>query len=293
VSENLPLPVAGFIGLGNIGFPMAKRALANPSGLVVFDVRAEACEPLVRKGAIAADSVAAVARTAQVISIVVRDDDQVREVVAELLAEAREGAVYAIHSTVSADTASELAELAAPFGVAVVDAPISGGAMGAANGTLAVMIGGTVDAAAACEPVFSLFASLVVRVGDVGAGTRTKLARNLMHFVAFAAAGEASRLAEAAGIDLVTLGTIVRHSDSVTGGPGAIMLRETAATLDPSDPWFAILSNVASLGGKDLCQALELGAHLGVDLPLAQLANERLRFELGLPDPTKPPVEGK
>lgn len=277
------MTTAGFIGLGNIGLPMAKRLLANPDGLVVFDVRPEACAPLVAKGATAAADVAQVGREAPVVCIVVRDDDQVRDVVGQLLSAPSPGQVIAIHSTIRAATAEELAATAAAVGVHVVDAPISGGAMGAAQGTLAVMLGGTDEAAERARPVLSHFASKVSLLGPVGAGTRAKLARNLMHFVAFTAAGEAARLAQAAGISVAELGDIVRHSDAVTGGPGAILLRGSADPIEPGDPWFAIMENVASLGTKDLSQALELAGELGVDTPLARLALERLAGELGLP----------
>lgn len=278
------MAVAGFIGLGNIGGPMARRLLANPDGLVVFDVRPESYEKLVAKGATAAADVADVARTADVISVVVRDDDQVRDVTTELLAASRPGLVIAIHSTIKASTAIALAEVAEPLGVHIVDAPISGGAMGAHAGTLAVMVGGEADAVELCRPVFGHFASLVSHLGPVGSGTRSKLARNLLHFVAFTAVGEAQRLAEAAGIPVAELGRIVRHSDSVTGGPGAIMLRDSAGPLAPGDDWYPVMENVASLGAKDLRQALELAAELGVDTPLASMALQRLALELGLPE---------
>ena len=280
------MSVAGFIGLGNIGGPMARRLLAHADGLVVFDLRPESYEKLVAKGASAAADVADVGRRSDVISIVVRDDDQVREVVGQLLEVARPGQVYAIHSTIRAATAIDLAADAAEHGVSVVDAPISGGAMGAHGGTLAVMVGGDPDAIELCRPVFSHWAQMISHLGPVGAGTRAKLARNLLHFVSFTAVGEAQRLAEAAGISLVELGAIVRHTDSVTGGPGAIMLRDTAAPLASEDPWFAVFANVASLGTKDLGQAIELAAELGVDVPMATLALERLAGELGVPDPS-------
>ena len=218
------------------------------------------------------------------VSVVVRDDDQVRDVTTELLAASRPGLVIAIHSTIKASTAIALAEVAEPLGVHIVDAPISGGAMGAHAGTLAVMVGGEAGAVELCRPVFGHFASLVSHLGPVGSGTRAKLARNLLHFVAFTAVGEAQRLAEAAGIPVAELGKIVRQSDSVTGGPGAIMLRDSAGPLAPGDDWYPVMENVASLGAKDLQQALELAAELGVDTPLASMALQRLALELGLPE---------
>jgi 3-hydroxyisobutyrate dehydrogenase-like beta-hydroxyacid dehydrogenase len=268
----------GFIGLGQMGAPMAGRARPE----TVYDVRAEAVKPLVDDGARAANSPAALAHDADVISVMVRDDDQVRDVVAGILTSAVRGTVVAVHSTIRAGTAEQLAEQAAPYGVDVVDAPVTGGFMGARDGTLAIMAGGAADAVERCRGPFGAFADLVVHMGPVGAGTRAKLARNLLHFVALTAAGEAQRLAEAAGIDLRALGKVVRHSDAVTGGPGAIILRETTAPLSPADDWYGVMEHVRDLGEKDLSLALDLGAQLGVDLPLARLALDGFAESLGI-----------
>jgi 3-hydroxyisobutyrate dehydrogenase-like beta-hydroxyacid dehydrogenase len=125
-------------------------------------------------------------------------------------------------------------------------------------------------------------------MGQAGAGTQAKLARNLLHFAAFTAAAEAQRLAEAAGLDLRKLARIVRHSDAVTGGAGSIMLRRTTAPLDAGDPLREILEHVRALGEKDLALALELGASLGVDLPMAEYAMANFAAGLGLPAGRKP-----
>ncbi|MBW8486080.1 NAD(P)-dependent oxidoreductase [Actinomadura parmotrematis] len=270
----------GFVGLGQMGAPMAAHLV--DAGLVVYDARPEAAADLVKAGARLAGSVADAAAHADVLSVMVRDDAQVREVGAEALASARPGSVLAIHSTISASTAEELAEEGRKYGIDVVDAPVSGGFMGATAGTLAVMVGGTEEAFERCREPFGAWADLVLHMGPVGAGTRTKLARNLLHFTAFAAAAEAQRLAEAAGVSLRRLGRVVRHTDAITGGPGAIMLRGTAAPLDPADDLYPIMQNVHSLGAKDLALALELAGELGVDAPLARLALERLAAGLGL-----------
>ena len=118
--------------------------------------------------------------------------------------------------------------------------------------------------------------SKVVHAGPLGAGTKMKLARNLIHFVAFTAVTEAQRLAEAGGLDLVALGEVVRHTDAITGGPGAIMYRDTTAPLDHDDFWYGVFDHVRALGEKDLSFAIELAGTLGVDVPLAQLARENL-----------------
>lgn len=276
----------GFIGLGQIGAPMARRLLAWPGGLVVYDVRPEALLPFLEAGARAAGSPREVAESAEVISLMVRDDAQVEEVLtgpAGLLETATPGTVVAIHSTIAATTATRLAETHGPRGIEIVDAPVSGGAPGAAQGNLAVLVGASDTALARCREVFELWSGHIMHAGPPGAGTQAKLARNLLHFVSFAAAAEAQRLAEAAGLDLVELGKVVRHTDAITGGPGAIMLRPTTAPLASDDPWHPILSHVRELGHKDLTLAITLGAELGVDTPFARLALERLAAGLGLP----------
>ncbi len=277
-------PSVGFIGLGQIGAPMANRLVGWPGGLVLYDARPEAMEPFAT-GARLAGSVAEVGRTANLISVMVRDDAQVTDVIRELAAAAaglRE-LIVAVHSTIRADTAPALAVEVRPAGVEVIDAPVSGGAPGAQDGRLAVMIGGSREAYELCRGPFGRWADLILYMGAVGAGTRAKLARNLLHFVSFTAAAEAQRLAAAAGLDLRKLGRAVRHSDAVTGGPGAIMLRATTAPLQASDPLTGILEHVRELGEKDLALALELGAELGVELPLAEIALRDFGSGLGLP----------
>ena len=276
----------GFVGLGNIGRPMALRLATAPAeqGLevVVHDVAAEPVAELAAAGAEVADSVAELAAAVDVLCVMVRDDDQVREVMGQVLGAARDGLTVVLHSTVAPGTPFQLFDTAARHGVAVLDAPVSGGPMGAADGTLAIMVGGDDDAFAAARPALEAMGSKVVHAGPIGAGTRFKLARNLLHFVSFTAVAEAQRLAEAAGLDLRALGEVVRHTDAITGGPGAIMHRDTTAPLDRDDFWHGVFSHVAALGEKDLGFALALADELGVDVPLAREANDRLRTGLGL-----------
>lgn len=282
--EDSPAPV-GFIGLGNMGAPIAHRLLAWPGGLVVCDVRPEATEPFVAEGATATATPAEVARTARLVSVTVLDDAQVREVVDGtdgILRTAAPGTVIAVHSTISDATAEELAGVCARSGVHLVDAPVSGGAPGAEKGELAVMVGGPREVYEACKPVFALWAAMPVHAGEVGAGTRMKLARNLLHFISFTATAEASRLAEAAGIDIAKLGRVVRHTDAITGGAGAVMLRDTTAPIAEDDFWHGVFTHVRGLGEKDLALALSLGERLGVDLPLGAIALRDLGTGFGV-----------
>ncbi|WP_256206374.1 NAD(P)-binding domain-containing protein [Nocardioides luteus] len=277
---------AGFVGLGNIGRPMALRlAAADGIELWVHDIAAEPVAELGAAGAKAAASVAELAAAVDVLSVMVRDDDQVRQVLAEVVATDRAGQgplTVLVHSTVAPETPAELAATASPHGVHVLDAPVSGGPMGAADGTLAILVGGTPEAYAAAAPVLAAMATKVVHAGEIGAGTKLKLARNLLHFASFTAATEAQRLAEAAGLDLVALGEVVRHTDAITGGPGAIMHRDTTAPIEETDFWHGVFGHVVALGEKDLGFAVALADELGVEVPLARLALERLASGLGL-----------
>jgi 3-hydroxyisobutyrate dehydrogenase-like beta-hydroxyacid dehydrogenase len=273
----------GYIGLGNQGAPMAKRLVDWPGGLVVFDVRTEAMTPLVEVGAELADSVADVGKVADVISVTVLNDAQVRDVVGQLAEHAKSGTVIAIHSTIEPTTAAELADQLRPRNIHIVDAPVSGGAGAADKGELAVMVGADDQAYEAVKPVFKKWASMVVRAGEPGAGTRMKLARNMLTFVGFAAACEAQRLAEAAGIDLQKLGRVVRHSDAQSGGPGAIMVRDDTKPLQPDHFVYDMFVHTRGLAEKDLRLALALGEATGVELPLAEIALRDLAAGLGVP----------
>jgi len=274
----------GYIGLGNMGSPMATKMTEWPGGITVYDIRTEAMTPLAEKGASLADSVADVA-VADIIHITVLDDAQVREVVRELAAHAKPETVIAIHSTISDTTAVELARELKQQGIHIVDAPVSGGAAAAAKGELATMVGADREVYEQLKPAFKQWASLVIHAGQPGAGTRMKLARNMLTFTSYAAACEAMKLAEAAGLNLQALGRVVRHSDAQSGGPGAIMVREDMTQL-ASDHWlYDAFTHTRGLGEKDLSLALALGEAVDVDLPLAHVALQRLAEGLGVPHP--------
>jgi len=282
----------GFVGLGNIGKPMALRLAASVDvELRGFDIATTPVDELVAAGATAAESVAELGNWSDVLCVMVRDDDQVRAVLDEVLTnlKSRNSFVpvsFIVHSTVAPETPAQLQESVTRvcgFAVEVIDAPVSGGPMGAADGSLAIMVGSSGEAFKAVEPVLSVMGSKVVHAGPLGRGTQFKLARNLLHFVSFTAATEAARLAEAAGIDLLALGEVVRHTDAITGGPGAILYRDTTAPIESGDFWHDVFSHVVALGEKDLRFATELAEKLDVDVPLARLALDELAPGLGLP----------
>jgi 3-hydroxyisobutyrate dehydrogenase-like beta-hydroxyacid dehydrogenase len=283
MSERVAL---GYIGLGNMGAPMAKRMIEWPGGVTVYDIRTEAMTPLAEAGASLADSIADVA-AADIVHVTVLNDAQVRQVVGELAAHAKPGTVIAIHSTISDTTAVELADEFKPQGIHIVDAPVSGGAGAAEKGELATMVGAEREVYERIKPAFKQWASLVIHAGTPGAGTRMKLARNMLTFTSYAAACEAMKLAEAAGLDLQALGRVVRHTDALTSGPGAIMVREDMETIEPDNFLYQSFLHARELGEKDLSLALALGDAVSVELPLAQLAYQRLADGLGVPHTEK------
>ena len=276
----------GYIGLGNMGAPMAQRMIEWPGGGTVYDIRTEAMTRLAEAGASLADSIADVA-AADLVHVTVLDDAQVRQVVGELAAHAKPGTVIAIHSTFSDTTAAELADELKRQEIHIVDAPVSGGAAAAEKGELATMVGAERDIYERIKPAFKQWASLVIHAGTPGAGTRMKLARNMLTFTSYAAACEAMKLAEAAGLDLQALGRVVRHTDALTSGPGAIMVRDDMKTLEPEHFLYEPFLHTRGLGEKDLSLALALGEAVSVDLPLAQLAYQRLADGLGVPHTEK------
>jgi 3-hydroxyisobutyrate dehydrogenase len=272
----------GYIGLGNMGAPMAKRLVDWPGGVTVYDIRTDAMTPLAEVGATLADSVADVA-AADIISVTVLDDAQVREVVGALAANAKPGTVIAIHSTISDTTAVELANDLKPQGIHIVDAPVSGGAAAAEKGELATMVGAEREVYERIKPAFKRWASMVIHAGEPGAGTRMKLARNMLTFTSYAAACEAMKLAEAAGLDLQALGRVVRHTDALTGGAGSIMVRDDMKPIEADSFLYQPFLHARELGEKDLSLALALGKAVSVELPLAELARQRLAIGLGVP----------
>jgi 3-hydroxyisobutyrate dehydrogenase-like beta-hydroxyacid dehydrogenase len=272
----------GYIGLGNMGAPMAKRLAEWPGGFTVFDVRAESMEPFAELGATLADDVTGVA-DADIISITVLNDEQVRSVIADLAPTVKPDTVIVIHSTISDTTAAELAEQYRSQGIHIVDAPVSGGGAAAEKGELAIMVGAERPVYERIKPALKQFGSMVIHAGEPGAGTRMKLARNMLTFTSYAAACEAMKLAEAAGLDLGALGRVVRHTDALTSGPGAIIVRDNMTELTPDHWLYDAFTHTRGLGEKDLSLAIGLGDVVGVDLPLAQLALQRLADGLGVP----------
>jgi len=276
----------GVIGLGDIGRGLADNLKGAGVILSVFDIRAEALDPY-RDGAHIASSPADLAQRCDVIFVAVINDVQVRDVLTGpdgVFSAAGEGSSVIIVSTISTQTVTELHTEGLSHHVAVVDCGVSGGPSAAASGELVCMVGGTADEVERVRPVLEVIGCLVLHMGPHGAGLSAKLARNLVQYGSWLAAFEAQTLAEAAGIDLLKLGQAIKESDKRIGGASTLMFRTTAEPWPPdADAGLVNAMRAASLlAHKDLGAARALGEELGVDLPLAELTDERCDRIFGL-----------
>lgn len=189
----------GFAGLGNLGLPLATTLVRAGFDLAVLDTVPDRAEPLVAVGAKAVPDAAALAER-DVLVLAVPDDTAVEQVLAAYLAVDRPGRAVVVHSTVLPQTAKRLAHEAAGHGVVLVDAPVSGGAERAANGTLTVLAGGETAALERVRPLLAAVGDPVLHVGPVGAGAAAKLANQLTMFANLAGVYEAIDFATAHGV---------------------------------------------------------------------------------------------
>src|SRR5262249_4824743 len=184
----------GLLGCGRMGAAMGGHLLAAGTPLAVYDPLADACAPLVERGAVACATPAAVAARSELVLIVVVDDAQTREGVDACLENAAAGTVLALCASIRPDTCRELAAQAAARGIDVIAAALVRGERGAEEGRLALFCGGPAWVVDRIRPAVAPFAADVVRVGDVGAGQVAKTANNILLWACIRADVEALRL---------------------------------------------------------------------------------------------------
>lgn len=284
-------PRVGVIGLGDIGRGVATSLLREEFPLVVCDVRPEATEPYAERATVAA-SPAELVRLSEVAVVAVVNDAQVHAVLSGPdggLAAAGAGTTVVVVSTISVPCVQAIGAEAEGLGVALLDCGVSGGPTAAASGELVCMVGGDPEVIARVQPVFDAIGSLTVPMGGFGTGLAAKLARNLVTYGSWLAAYEAQRLAEAAGIVLTDLANAIRVSDTRIGGASTLMFRQTVApfTEDDDRGLVGAMRSASLLAHKDLTAALELARSLGVELPLAEMTEERCDEIFGLGPPTR------
>jgi len=206
----------GFIGLGNMGAPMAEHVLADGHDLTVYDIDPDARARLDEVGATVGENAADVAAASEVTFLSLPTPGAVREVVTgeNGVAEGIEpGATLVDTTTSTPDTTEEMADLLADRDVTVLGAPVSGGTSGAREATLTTMVGGDPATYEACMDLFSTYAEDIYHVGDSpGDGHVAKLLNNYLSFLAIVGTSEAVALGERAGLDAGTLVEIFSRS---------------------------------------------------------------------------------
>jgi 3-hydroxyisobutyrate dehydrogenase-like beta-hydroxyacid dehydrogenase len=251
----------GFIGLGEMGRHMAGHLLKNDFPVVSCANRSrEAIEALKLDGLQEVDNPRLVGEHSDILMIVVVDQDQTDQVLRGddgALVAMRQGSTVVVMSTLAPGYCQELAEDAASVGVRVLDCPISGGPMGAENGTLALITGGEEKVVEDCRAALESMGS-VYHCGDVGMGMVAKLANNAVGIGASALLIEVRTMANAYGMDLPTLMEIIRN------GTGNCFAAQNWDAVVPTWP------HLAQLMKKDMNLCRDAGKQVDVGLPMIE-----------------------
>jgi 2-hydroxy-3-oxopropionate reductase len=259
----------GFIGLGIMGRPMARNLLAAGYPLTVHSRSPGPVDDLVDAGAASAVDVVALAAASDVVITMLPDTPDVVDVGGQVVRSAAPGTLFIDMSSVDPSAARELAAEGLERGVAVLDAPVSGGEKGAVEATLSIMVGGDDESFARARPVFDALGSSVVHVGPSGAGQVCKACNQLVVAATIEAVAEALRLAEAAGVDAGKV------REALAGGFAGSKILEVHGRrmLDRSfDPGFRV-----RLHRKDARIVLDLAAETGSAVPSFAVVTEQLQ----------------
>ena len=278
----------GFIGLGDIGEPMA-RNLCGTYETVVYDLREEAVAKLVESGAKAASSCREVGERCEVIGVCVMDDAATEAVFLGddgILAGASADTLVAIHSTINPRTIEKLAERASECGVHVLDAQMTGGRARAETRELRYMVGGDDALVERLRPVLETSAEQITHCGQLGNGAIAKLCNNLVQYQAWLGFVEADRLAVESGLDREKLYEVL--SWIMNDNARTMMAGRTALENDPDNEFLkGRFTDVMLLAEKDLTLALEVARQSGVAMPSAGLLVQQLARLFAVPDPKR------
>lgn len=269
---------AGFIGLGNIGKPLASHLAPAGFPTTVFDLVEAPVQELVAGGAKAARTPREVGEQSDVVGICVPEDRHVRSVLLGddgLLAGAASGMVVAIHSTILPSTALEMAEMAGRRGVSVLDACVTGGDQRAQQGVVTYLVGGDAAALEKARPFLEASSEMIIHAGVLGNGAKLKLCINVMTYLQWAAAYESFTLAKASGLPIDVFESAGRANGQLT----KLMARYLTSHKLPddvrADPNLqSYLRGHMHTAEKDLAWALQLGRENGVTLPVAGLVSQ-------------------
>lgn len=208
------MSTVAFLGLGNMGGPMAANLVSGGYTVHGFDLVAELRDAAAAKGVKTFDSAAAAVAEADAVVTSLPNGEIVKRCYADVLPAAKAGALFIDTSTISVDDARDIHRQAVDGGFAQLDAPVSGGIKGAAAGTLAFMVGGEDEAFERAKPVLDPMAGKIIHCGSAGAGQAAKVCNNMVLAVQQIAIGEAFVLAEKLGLDKQSL------FDVITGATG-------------------------------------------------------------------------
>lgn len=272
-------PNIAFIGLGNMGAPMAENLLKAGYALSVYDLSEEATQRLHKAGARVSDSPNDAANNAQVVISMLPAGQHVHAVYLGsdgthgLLADLPKGTLVIDSSTIAAADAELVAKTATKLGINFLDAPVSGGTGGAIAGSLTFIVGGAAEAFAKAEPILAVMGKNVFHAGANGAGQVAKICNNMLLGILMAGTAEAINLGVKNGLDPKVLSDIMLQSSGRNW------------TLEVYNPYPNVLENVPSSNGykggfmsklmqKDLNLALQTAQDTGVETPMGAKATE-------------------
>jgi 3-hydroxyisobutyrate dehydrogenase len=262
----------GFIGVGNIGTPMCHHLLQAGHTVLVYDVNASNLARMVNLGAQPAESPRAVAQVCDIVFSSLPGPREVEQVALGnngIIEAARPGLIYVDLSTNFPVVARRVSEALAAQGIAMLDAPVSGGVAGAERGTLAVMVGGDAQTFDTCRPLLAHIGANIFHVGNSGAGCVAKLVNNMLAFANTVAACEGMLLGVKAGVNPQLLYDIIQAS---SGASWALRQFPQKVFVGDFTPGFTI-----DLAFKDLRLALELGDELAVPLLMGSICINLMR----------------
>ena len=269
----------GYIGVGNMGGPMCRNLIKKSNHSVsVFDLNAAAVKTCTDLGATAATSIADVTKGADLVMTSLpmpRDVEAVTLGDNGVLANITKGKTYIDLSTNAPSMVKKIGAAMAAKGIAMLDAPVSGGTTGAEAATIAVIVGGEKKTFDDALPVLQSFSANVIHMGPLGSGTVAKLVNNMLSFCNLAALSEGMMLGATYGLDPEKLLSVIANSSGNSNAVKAFAARVLPGHYSP--PSFAL-----DLAYKDLHLALELGDELGVPLQQGASTHNLQRLAKGM-----------
>ena len=256
----------GFIGLGNMGAPMATNLAKAGHDVAGFDVAGTTAE-----GVRVADSLEAAVAGMDAVITMLPNGSILRQVAAQAIPHMAQGTLFIDCSTVDVESAKNTAQAAEDAGIMAVDAPVSGGIGGASGGTLTFMAGGSTQAFAKAKPLFDIMGQKAVHCGDAGAGQAAKICNNMILGVTMIATCEAFALADKLGLDRQKMFDVGSTSSGYSWSMNAYCPAPGVGPTSPADngytPGFA-----AELMLKDLGLSQQAAEMADADTPMGELA---------------------